>query len=195
MVRLGELVMIMELHRQGLRPDRHRPAAGHRPQDGPQIHRPGARAACIYGPRAPRPKAARTPFVPYLRGAAGRLSRPDRGPPVARAARAGLYRRLHRGQARRAGRFGPTSVQPFEVRIETPPGAQGQVDLARFEVTFTDEPGVQARRLAVLLRAGLLTVDLGPLRRPPGPRTRCCAATSPPSRRWAARRGRSSTIA
>jgi hypothetical protein len=28
------------------------------------------------------------------------------------------------------------------VRFETPPGEQAQVDLARFEVAFTDEPGV-----------------------------------------------------
>ena len=36
----------------------------------------------------------------------------------------------------------PDPVTPFEVRFETPPGEQAQVDLARFEVEFTDEPGV-----------------------------------------------------
>jgi transposase len=36
----------------------------------------------------------------------------------------------------------PDPVAPFEVRFETPPGEQAQVDLARFEVEFTDEPGV-----------------------------------------------------
>ena len=36
----------------------------------------------------------------------------------------------------------PEPVKPFEVRFETPPGEQAQVDLARFEVVFTDEPGV-----------------------------------------------------
>jgi transposase len=36
----------------------------------------------------------------------------------------------------------PEPVAPFEVRFETPPGEQAQVDLARFEVEFTDEPGV-----------------------------------------------------
>ena len=36
----------------------------------------------------------------------------------------------------------PDHVTPFEVRFETPPGEQAQVDLARFEVAFTDEPGV-----------------------------------------------------
>jgi len=36
----------------------------------------------------------------------------------------------------------PDPITPFEVRFETPPGEQGQVDLARFEVEFMDEPGV-----------------------------------------------------
>src|SRR3954463_13664391 len=37
----------------------------------------------------------------------------------------------------------PTAPLPIEVRFETPPGEQAQVDLARFEVEFTDEPGVK----------------------------------------------------
>lgn len=36
----------------------------------------------------------------------------------------------------------PAPVKPFEVRFETPAGEQAQVDLARFEVAFTDEPGL-----------------------------------------------------
>ena len=32
--------------------------------------------------------------------------------------------------------------KPFEVRFETPPGQQAQVDFARFVTEFTDEPGV-----------------------------------------------------
>ena len=36
----------------------------------------------------------------------------------------------------------PDPVKPFEVRFETPPGEQAQVDFARFVVTFTDEPGL-----------------------------------------------------
>jgi transposase len=32
--------------------------------------------------------------------------------------------------------------KPFEVRFETPPGVQAQVDFARFIVDFTDEPGI-----------------------------------------------------
>ena len=32
--------------------------------------------------------------------------------------------------------------QPFEVRFETPPGQQAQVNFARFVVQFADEPDV-----------------------------------------------------
>jgi transposase len=35
----------------------------------------------------------------------------------------------------------PAPVPPFEVRFETPPGEQAQVDFAQFEVIFGDEPG------------------------------------------------------
>ena len=35
-----------------------------------------------------------------------------------------------------------TLVPPFEVRFETPPGEQAQVDFAQFQVVFTDEPSV-----------------------------------------------------
>src|SRR5215469_2652159 len=33
------------------------------------------------------------------------------------------------------------SQSPYEVRFETPPGVQAQVDFARFVVDFTDDPG------------------------------------------------------
>jgi len=36
----------------------------------------------------------------------------------------------------------PAPLAPFEVRFETPPGAQAQVDFAQFQVVFTDEPAV-----------------------------------------------------
>jgi transposase len=37
----------------------------------------------------------------------------------------------------------PSEVLPFEVRFETPPGRQAQVDFAHFRTVFTDEPGVE----------------------------------------------------
>jgi transposase len=43
----------------------------------------------------------------------------------------------------------PTRSAGYEVRFETPPGEQAQVDFAGFEVEFVDEPGV--RRIVWLL--------------------------------------------
>ena len=43
---------------------------------------------------------------------------------------------------KRGARLPARPVPPFEVRFETPPGEQAQVDFARFEVEFADEPGV-----------------------------------------------------
>jgi transposase len=37
----------------------------------------------------------------------------------------------------------PTRLQGFEVRFETPPGDQAQVDFAHFDVEFLDEPDVR----------------------------------------------------
>jgi transposase len=36
----------------------------------------------------------------------------------------------------------PVAPPPFELRFETPPGQQAQVDFAQFRTEFTDEPGV-----------------------------------------------------
>jgi transposase len=37
----------------------------------------------------------------------------------------------------------PPEAPPFEVRFETPPGRQGQVDFAHFRTAFDDQPGVE----------------------------------------------------
>jgi len=37
----------------------------------------------------------------------------------------------------------PAAAPGFEVRFETPPGRQAQVDFAHFRTEFTDEPGVE----------------------------------------------------
>jgi transposase len=42
--------------------------------------------------------------------------------------------------SRQASQLGDRA--PFEVRFETPPGTQAQVDFAQFQVVFTDEPAV-----------------------------------------------------
>ena len=60
---------------------------------------------------------------------------------MAGAARARVPWRLHRCH-RRAARSRPSPLPGYEVRFETPPGDQAQVDFAQFQVIFTDEPTV-----------------------------------------------------
>ena len=88
----------------------------------------------------------------------------------------------------------PPRAAGFEVRFETPPGEQAQVDFAHFEVEFADDPGV--KRVVwlfsmVLGYSRLIWATLSFTRT-------CrasCAVISPLSRRSAARRVRSSMIA
>jgi transposase len=140
LVRLGEIVMILELHRQGASVSAIAREVG--------IDRKTVRR-CIergleppaYGPRPPRASKL-APFTRYLRerlAAVPQLS----------------GRRLHR-ELRELGYAGgysiltgfvrsirPVEAAPFEVRFETPPGRQAQVDFAHFRTVFTDEPGTE----------------------------------------------------
>jgi transposase len=136
-VSLGEVVMIMELHRQGLKVAAIARQLG---LDRKTVRKYIARGLepPAYGPRPPRPSAV-SAFVPYLRA---RLA----AYPGLTAVR--LWRELReRGfdggytAVKRAVRdIRPPVPTVFEQRFETPPGEQAQVDLARFEVVFTDEP-------------------------------------------------------
>src|SRR5262244_1683505 len=138
-VTLGELMMILELHRQGLKVSAIARQLG---IDRKTMRRYIARGVepPTYGPRLHQQKST-DPFLPYLRERLAAF-------PGLTAVR--LWRELReRGYAggytavKRAVRgIRPDPVTPFEVRFETPPGEQAQVDLARFEVAFTDEPGV-----------------------------------------------------
>ena len=95
----------------------------------------------VYGPR--RPKITQLqPFERYLR------ERLDIVPEL-------TGRRLHRELTAMGYHGGYTAVtdllreirpitpRSFEVRFETPPGHQAQVDFAHFRTEFTDEPGVE----------------------------------------------------
>jgi transposase len=138
-VKLGELMMILELHRQGLTVSAIARQLG---MDRKTVRRYVARGLepPAYGPR-PRQQRSTDPFLSYLRE---RLA----AYPGLTAVR--LWRELReRGYAggytavkRTVRDIRPEPVKPFEVRFETPPGAQAQVDLAHFEVVFADEPGV-----------------------------------------------------
>jgi transposase len=94
----------------------------------------------VYGPRKPRQRLI-DPFLSYLRERA-----------TAYPALTG--RRLWRELRERGYASGytaitdvlrdirPSPLPTFEIRFETPPGDQAQVDFAQFQVVFTDEPAV-----------------------------------------------------
>jgi transposase len=138
-VKLGELVMILELHRQGLTVSAIARQTGHDPKTIRKYIGQGL-AAPAYGPRAPRPTLLQ-PFEAYL------AERVTTYPELTAS-------RLLR-EVRERGYSGGYSVvrdflrqvrpqrQPgFEVRFETPAGRQAQVDFAQFKVVFEDEPSM-----------------------------------------------------
>ena len=139
MTGLGEIVMILDLHRQGAGVSAIARRTG---LDRKTVRKviAGGLEPPAYGPR-PRRVTQLQPFEPYLRE---RLA----------AVPELTGRRLHRELAALGYRGGYTAVTdllreirpvvppPFELRFETPPGQQAQVDFAQFQTEFTDEPGV-----------------------------------------------------
>jgi transposase len=132
-------MMILELHQQGLKVSAIARQLG---VDRKTVRKYIARGLepPSYGPRPVQQKST-DPFLPYLRDRLAAFP----GLTAVRLCRE-LRERGYVGgytAVKRAVReIRPTAVTPFEVRFETPPGEQAQVDLARFEVEFTDEPGV-----------------------------------------------------
>ena len=140
MIKLGELVMILDLHRQGLSV-----SAIARQLC---IDRKTVRSAIAKGLEPPKyktppPRGRITdPFGPYLKE---RLA----AYPGLTAVR--LWREVKEREY--AGGYSvlrdcvrdlrPPRTAGFEVRFETPPGEQAQVDFAHFEVEFADDPGIK----------------------------------------------------
>ena len=139
-IKLGELFMILELHRQGVSVSAIARQLGI-DRKTVRVHIANGVAQPVYKARPPRPRVVE-PYVPYLRERIGafptltgsRLLRElrERGYEGGYSAVTDILRELR-----------PTRPPAFEVRYETPPGEQAQVDFARFEVEFTDEPGVR----------------------------------------------------
>jgi transposase len=189
-VTLGELMMILELHRQGLKVSAIARQLG---IDRKTVRRYISRGLepPTYGPRPPRQRSTDR-FLPYVRERLAAF-------PGLTAVR--LWRELReRGYAggytavKRAVRgVRPDPVASFEVRFETAPGEQAQVDLARFEVEFTDEPGV--KRIVWLFSLVLGYSRLIAASSCTRTCNRSCAATSPRWKRSAAHRARFSTTA
>ena len=174
--------MILELHRQGLKVSAIAPSARHRPQDGPPIHRPWPGAT---GLRTSAGSAEEHRSIPTLSaGAPGGLSWPRPCGCVASCVSEAMAAVTAVKRAVRDIR--PEPIKPFEVRFETPPGEQAQVDLARFELAFTDEPGVTRIVWLFSMVLGFSRLIWARFVAHQDHRP-SCAATSPPWRRSAAR--------
>ena len=139
MIKLGEVVMILDLHRQGLTVSAIARELG---IDRKTVRKCIARGLepPVYGPRKPRQRVI-DPFVPYLRERV--MAYPSlTGRRLWRELRERGYRGGYTAVTDQLRQLRPTPLAPFEVRFETPPGAQAQVDFAQFQVVFTDEPAV-----------------------------------------------------
>ena len=143
MVTLGELVMILDLHRQGLslsaiarRTGMDRSTIAKYVKCGLEPPR--------YGPRNPRPTVI-TPVEAYLRERIAAF--PDlNGSRLLREIQERGYTGGYTALKDFLRTIRPAAPQPFERRFETPPGKQ--VDFAHFRTTFTDQP--EAERIVWL---------------------------------------------
>ncbi len=137
-IKIGEMIMILDLHRQGLSVSAIARESGIDRKTVRKYIERGLEAP-VYGPRKPR-QAVIDPFAAYLR------ERVTRYPGLTGSR---LFREL-KGLGYRGGYTAVTDflrdVRPtaaergYEVRFETRPGEQAQVDFAQFNVVFTDEP-------------------------------------------------------
>jgi transposase len=140
MVQLGELMMILELHRQGLSVTATARRIGRDPKTVRKYIERGIEAPA-YGSRSVSRPSKLAPYMTFLRErvtafpelTAARLTREIR-----EMGYTGAYTAVKRYLAAIRPESGP---KPYEVRFETPPGVQAQVDFARFAVDFDDDPG------------------------------------------------------
>jgi transposase len=140
MVRLGELMMILELHRQGVPITAIARRTGRDPKTVRKYIERGVEAP-VYGPRCVGRPSKLAPYLDFLRErviaypelSAARLTRETR-----ELGYVGAYTAVKRYLAAIRPESGP---KPYEVRFETPAGVQALVDFARFVVDFTDDPG------------------------------------------------------
>ena len=136
-IELAELMMILDLHRQGLSVSAISRACG---IDRKTIRKYIERGieAPAYTPRAPRATVI-DPYADFLRQRVAAY-------PGLTAQR--LFRELkalgYEGGYTTVKVFlrdvSPPAEKGYEVRFETPPGEQAQVDFAQFQVVFADEP-------------------------------------------------------
>lgn len=139
MVRLGELMMILELHRQGVSITAIARRTGRDPKTIRKYIERGIEAP-VYGPRSAGRPNKLAGYLDFLRErvtafpdlTAARLTREIR-----EIGYTGAYTAVKRYLAAIRPQNGP---KLYEIRFETPPGVQAQVDFARFVVDFCDDP-------------------------------------------------------
>jgi len=139
-IKIGELIMILDLHRQGLSVSAIARQLGI-DRKTVRTHIAKGLELPAYKARAPRPRLI-DPFVTYLRqrlSAYPTLS----GSRLWRELKERGYEGGYTAVTDYLREMRPPATSGFEVRFETPPGEQAQVDFAQFDVAFTDEPGVR----------------------------------------------------
>jgi transposase len=139
-IRLGELVMILDLHRQGLSVSA---IARQLARDRKTVRKYIERGLELpaYGPRQPRPTVV-TPFAPYLRERIAAFPELT-GSRLLREIKELGYAGGYTAVKDFLRTIRPRALQAFERRFETPPGKQAQVDFAYFRTVFTDQPGAE----------------------------------------------------
>ena len=141
MIQLGDLIVILDLHRQGLSISAIARQTGRDPKTVRKYIARGLEPPA-YGPRQAGRPSKLAPYLDYLRervAAFPELSAVRLHREIRERGYTGAYTAVKRFVAAIRPDHGP---RPFEVRFETPAGQQAQVDFARFVTEFTDEPGV-----------------------------------------------------
>jgi transposase len=138
-IKLKELIVILDLHKEGLTVSAIAERTGLDRKTVRKYIERGIEAP-VYGPRQPRPciieryeAYVRERLSAYPGLSIARLLREIRalGYPGGKTALGDFVREVR-----------PAAAPLFEVRFETAPGEQAQVDFAHFKAVFDDEPGV-----------------------------------------------------
>ena len=137
MIQLGELVMILDWHRQGMSVSAIARQSGLDRKTVRKYIQRGLEAPA-YGPRKPR-QTVIDPFTGYLRERVSAFPGLT-GSRLFREIKEHGYAGGYTAVTDFLREIRPTPSSSFEVRFETAPGLQAQVDFAQFQVVFTDEP-------------------------------------------------------
>jgi transposase len=132
--------MILDLHRQGASVSAIARRTGFDRKTVSKVIASGLEPP-VYGPRAPK-LTKLEPFEPYLRERLAAVPELT-GRRLLRELGALGYRGGYTVLTDLLREIRPPEATGFEVRFETPPGRQAQVDFAHFRTVFTDEPGVE----------------------------------------------------